>query len=307
MTKFGIIIHYGLYSYYAYDNIHSAKKRNIQNGSEWYYGRLIDNNKYRPISGNIFTKKHHIEKHKNINYFDNLNEILVDKSKIRDWIKLCKKIGASYIILTSKHHDGVCLWNTNTTNRKSKLDICKIFKEECEKENMKWGFYYSWFEFDKSFTVKYFFEYCVPQLKELIEYEPKYMWFDGHWKITQKNIMTNIKCFIEDIRKRNIIINDRVSGVELLHTDYRVFSDRFIPDKKLNIKWQHVNTIGYSWGFNSEQKDNDYKTGEDIVNMYNKVNNKGGELLLNIGPDINGNIHTKEQVALEYFGKNRFT
>ena len=67
---YSIIIHYGLYSYYAYDDISSAKKRTIQNGSEWYLGRLTDNNKYRPISGANLTKNHHNAVHNNIDYFD---------------------------------------------------------------------------------------------------------------------------------------------------------------------------------------------------------------------------------------------
>ena len=52
---FGIIIHYGLYSYYGYDDINSAKRRKTQNGSEWYYGRLIDNNDFVIDKSNITT------------------------------------------------------------------------------------------------------------------------------------------------------------------------------------------------------------------------------------------------------------
>ena len=55
---FWIIIHYGLYSYYGYDDINSAKRRRVQNGSEWYFGRLIDNNDFRPISGQKYVFLH---------------------------------------------------------------------------------------------------------------------------------------------------------------------------------------------------------------------------------------------------------
>ncbi len=61
---FGIIIHYGSCSYYEYDDINSAKKRRVQNGFKWYFGRLIDNNDFRPISGHKSTKKYHKKKRK---------------------------------------------------------------------------------------------------------------------------------------------------------------------------------------------------------------------------------------------------
>lgn len=299
-VDFGIIIHYGLYSYYGYDDINSAKRRSVQNGSEWYYGRLIDTNQFRPISGQSFTKKYHKEHFGDMDYFDNIDKVINDEEKVREWVKKCK---ASYIILTAKHHDGLCLWNTDTTSRKSSLDICKVFSEECKKNGIAFGFYYSWFEFDKSFTVDYFTRYCEPQLKELLKYEPKYLWFDGQWKIKQKCIISKISGLVKNLVSKGIIINDRIGGDDFSMCSYRVFSDRFIPDEKLDLKWQHVNTIGYSWGYNKEQKKEDYKTGEKIYKLYEKINGLGGSLLLNIGPDGNGNICPEELDVLDYISK----
>lgn len=299
---FGIIIHYGLYSYYGYDDINSAKKRRVQNGSEWYYGRLIDDNNFRPISGQSFTKKYHKENFSGIDYFNNMNKIVNDENKIKEWVMFAKQNKASYIILTSKHHDGVCLWNTQTNSYKSVIDICKVFSDECKKENIDFGFYYSWFEFGKSFNVKYFEEYCMPQIRELVSYNPKYMWFDGDWKITQKSIQQKIKNMGLNMKSKGIIINDRlgIKDEDYSCCDYRVFSDRYIPKKKLDIIWQHVNTIGYSWGYNKEQKETDYKSGEQIYQLYNTITGLGGELLINIGPDSDGNIIQNEVEAIEY-------
>jgi alpha-L-fucosidase len=299
---FGIIIHYGLYSYYGYDDIQSAKKRRVQNGSEWYYGRLIDDNDFRPISGQSFTKKYHKENFGNIDYFHNINKIVNDEDKIRSWVLFAKENKASYIILTLKHHDGVCLWNTKTDSRKSELDICKVFSDECKKENIDFGFYYSWFEFGKPFTVEYFKKYCIPQLSEILTYNPKYLWFDGDWKITQKSIIKEIKNMIIDMKQKGIIINDRIGVKDNDYSlcDYRVFSDRYIPKEKLDTKWQHVNTIGYSWGYNKQQSNKDYKTGEQIYVLYKKVKDLGGDFLINIGPDENGDIIENEMKAIEY-------
>jgi alpha-L-fucosidase len=299
---FGIIIHYGLYSYYAYDDIQSAKRRSVQNGSEWYYGRLIDNNDFRPISGESFTKKYHKENFNDIDYFDNMDKIVNDEDKIRSWIEFAKENNASYIILTSKHHDGVCLWDTQTDSRKSELDICKVFSDECKKENIDFGLYYSWFEFGKPFTVDYFKKYCIPQLKEILSYKPKYLWFDGDWKITQKSIIKEIKNMTIDMKQKGIIINDRIGIKDEDYSlcDYRVFSDRYIPKEKMDTRWQHVNTIGYSWGYNKQQSNKDYKTGEQIYALYKKVKDLGGDFLINIGPDENGNIVENEMKAIEY-------
>ena len=275
------------------------KKRKIQNGSEWYYGRLIESGTYRPISGHKTTKEHHLTNFGNGNYFDNIDKIIDDKEKIKNWVKTCKNNGASYIILTSKHHDGVCLWNTNTTNKKSKLDILDIFKNECIENNIDFGFYYSWLEFGQPFSVNYFTHVCLPQIEELLKYNPKYMWFDGHWKITQKSIIKSISKIIETMKSGGILINDRIGGNNYEQCDYRVFSDRYIPTEKLNIKWQHVNTIGYSWGYNKTQV-TDYKTGEDIYKLYLQITDLGGELLLNIGPNQNGDIIDEELSVLKY-------
>jgi alpha-L-fucosidase len=299
--NYGIIIHYGLYSYYGYDDINSVKRRKTQNGSEWYYGRLVDNNNFRPISGHKSTKKHHKETYGESDYFDNLDKITNDENKVKEWVSLAKNKGASYIILTSKHHDGVLLFDSKTSSLKSQMNICRVFSDECKKQNIKFGFYYSWFEFGVAFTQKYFKNYCVPQLEELIEYEPNYMWFDGDWKITQKTIQKEIRSIVEVMKTNNILVNDRIGKNNYDVANYRVFSDRYIPKEKLDgVKWQHINTIGYSWGYNKMQNKSDYKSKDEIYYLYNQINNLGGTFLINLGPNENAEIVEEELEALDF-------
>jgi alpha-L-fucosidase len=299
--NYGIIIHYGLYSYYGYDDINSVKRRKTQNGSEWYYGRLVDNNNFRPISGHKSTKKHHKKTYGESDYFDNLDKITNDENKVKEWVSLAKNKGASYIILTSKHHDGVLLFDSKTSSLKSQMNICRVFSDECKKQNIKFGFYYSWFEFGVAFTQKYFKNYCVPQLEELIEYEPNYMWFDGDWKITQKTIQKEIRSFVEVMKTKNILVNDRIGKNNYDVANYRVFSDRYIPKEKLDgVKWQHINTIGYSWGYNKMQNKSDYKSKDEIYYLYNQINNLGGTFLINLGPNENAEIIEEELEALDF-------
>jgi hypothetical protein len=85
--------------------------------------------------------------------------------------------------------------------------------------NIEFGFYYSWLEFDKPFTVDYFTNICLPQINELLKYKPKYMWFDGHWKITQKSIIKSIGNLIQTMKDLGILINDRIGGKEFENCD----------------------------------------------------------------------------------------
>ena len=179
------------------------------------------------------------------------------------------------------------------------MDICRVFSDECKKQHIQFGFYYSWFEFGVPFTKIYFQNYCVPQLEELLKYEPNYMWFDGDWKITQKTIQKEIRGIVESMKTKNILVNDRIGKNNYDVASYRVFSDRYIPKEKLDsLKWQHINTIGYSWGYNKMQNKSDYKTKNEIYELYNHVNNLRGTFLINLGPNENAEIIEEELEAL---------
>ena len=299
---FGIIIHYGVYSFYAYDDVVSARRRKTQNGSEWYYSRLIETGTFRPISGHLATKQHHNEMHPGEDYFTHINKLVTDPNKIAEWVRIAKIAGATYLILTTKHHDGVCLWNTQTTLRKSEMDICRVFVDECKKQGIEPGFYYSWFEVDTPFTVKYFQSHCIPQLVELMSYNPKYMWFDGHWKMTQKGLQRQARDIISNMTDVGIIVNDRVGGFDPMRdmtpTTIRVFEDRHLPTEPLNIPWEHVNTIGLSWGYNKEQRAKDFKTYVDICTLRAQIIAHNGNLLLNLGPMHTGDICPEELDAI---------
>jgi alpha-L-fucosidase len=159
--SFGVIFHFGLYVIPAYDDLKSAKKRKIQNGSEWYLGRLLEKNTFLPISGYEQTQAFHKTNYGDKLYSDFALEFLTDKEKDFDpdsWMKCVKEAGASYVILTAKHHDGYCLWKTktaplyNSADVGCKIDILQKFKESAANHGLKFGIYYSWFEFSKSFT-----------------------------------------------------------------------------------------------------------------------------------------------------------
>ena len=169
LSYLGFIFHIGLYSYYACDDIESARRRKNGNGSEWYLVRLQEQS-YRQISGSLETKLKHKKYGDNFDYFR--APIAATKESIEIWLDLCVKCRASHVIINAKHHDGFCLWNTNTTKNKSSNDILYIFMYEARKRGLLFGIYYSWFEFLIPFTIEYYTSVCLPQLTELLRYQP---------------------------------------------------------------------------------------------------------------------------------------
>jgi alpha-L-fucosidase len=144
-------------------------------------------------------------------------------------------------------------------------------------------------------------------------------WFDGDWKITQKSVKEDIAKIIYYMRTlsfhrpiymdenivnytqvNGIIVNDRICKENSTLASYHVYEDRFIPNQYMN-SWQHINTIGLSWGFNREQKPQDYKSGRDLFNLLCTVTNLGGFTLLNMGPQYDGTLDPNEVQSLNEF------
>lgn len=294
----GFIFHVGLYSFYGYDDIVSARRRKIQNGSEWYLERL-KGREYRPISGSEKTQYHHTVKYgANYDYFR--APFSIRRDSICEWLDLCVKCRASYVIITAKHHDGFCLWNTMTTNNKPMNDVLLIFKEEAKKRGLMFGIYYSWYEFNNTMTIDFFNQIIIPQLRELITYSPEILWFDGDWCIKTKYVISSIEQICIYLRSIGILINDRICEENRKYASFMVGSDRFFPQQHTN-NWQHINTIGISWGYNREQQECDFKTGRDLYTLLYNVVQMGGTFLLNIGPKHDGSLDEKELKYLNEF------
>jgi alpha-L-fucosidase len=313
---FGIIFHWGVYSVFAYDDPISARRRKIQNGSEWAKKRLEETGKFRPVSGWEQTQAYAKKTMGGLSYTDMASKFTCEKWDVDEWMTLCKSVGAQYVILTAKHHDGFCLWNTATTDFNScktgpKKDLIKEFGLSAEKHGLSFGLYYSWYEFDKGCTIPYM-KMVEVQIKELLTYNPDIIWFDGDWICKTKYAVNKISEICTLLRSKSIIINDRIADNSnsdpnyLGKASYRVYADRFIPTTKPSVPFQHINTVGISWGRNTAQEKKDYKTGEDLFKLYTKVNAMGGKFLLNLGPSSDGTLDPDEVDSLVCFGKQLF-
>jgi alpha-L-fucosidase len=306
LPPIGVIFHWGIYSVPGY-----VKKSRIEgNGSEWYMKRLTETSTFRPVSGSKETKDFHNQNYPNSDYDDFSTSFSCDQWNVDEWMQLCKQCGATYVILTARHHDGYCLWPTETTSRNSVVsgpqrDLIGAFKEAAVRHGLKFGLYYSWMEFNCPITIKYVDSVITPQIMELRRYSPDIWWFDGHWEIKTKYASSRVLELCSLLTSDGAKVNDRITKEVLDENDlgpssFRVYKDRYVPRAAISIPWQSVQTIGNSWGINKFT--NEYKTGSDLFSIYSAVRKMGGSFLLNLGPDEHGQLDPDEVASLQQFG-----
>lgn len=296
----GMIFHWGLYSVTAYDDPASVSRRRNGNGSEWYLKRLMDPGTYRPISGHAETKAYHAETFGDRTYFDLKKDFTPTDWDPQEWMDIAKGIGASYVILTSRHHDGFCLWDTATTDNKSEVDVLATFAKSAKENGLKFGIYYSWIEFGQGFTQTYIRSVTLPQIAELEKYKPDIWWFDGHWDIKTQVGISTVQGISKRFVKAGLEVNDRVGPVTDADVgkicSYRNYSDRYLPDESPGVRWEYIGTIGQSWGANKSATK--YKTGRELLELRDKVHLMGGRFLINMGPLADGSLLPQEVKSL---------
>ena len=143
--------------------------------------------------------------------------------------------------------------------------------------------------------------YIKNQIKELIDkYNTEVIWFDGSWASWWD--MESGKDLYQYIRslKPSIIINNRVAKTDQFKKDFGT-PEQEHPESTPDYDWEACYTMNNSWGY--KKSDNNWKSPEDIINKLNDINNKGGNLLLNIGPDGNGNVPSPSIKTLQEVGK----
>jgi len=229
------------------------------------------------------------------------------------WADLIEETGFKYMVFVSKHHDGFSWFDTKVSDFNSvdhptdfSEDVFGSLSHAVQQRGIKSGFYYShgmdWHAPGGRGGPKgrsheaYFDEVVLPHLNELTtKYGPQYIaWFDlGAPEDLAKKCLAMVREHQPDI-----LVSSRLcSGMG----DFNTNGDSQIPTVPVDEAWETCMTFNHHWAW--YPADRDQKKSSDIIQMLAKIRSRGGNLLLNVGPDSRGRIPMREQVALKQVGR----
>ncbi|MXV14503.1 alpha-L-fucosidase [Pedobacter sp. HMF7056] len=301
--RFGMFIHWGLYSL-------PARHEWVKN-----FERLTDS---------AYQK-----------YFDNFNPDLYDPD---EWALQAKKAGMKYVVLTAKHHEGFCLFDSKYTDYKStntpvKKDLVKLYADAFRKQGIRVGFYYSLIDWHHpDFTVdrnhpmrdnaearklnagkdmRKYQQYLKNQLTELLtqygQIDELFLDFSYPGKDGKGRDDWDSENLLKLVRKLQprIIVNDRLDLAAVPGGwDYQT-PEQFMPREwpAINgqrVPWETCQTFSGSWGYYRDEYS--WKSTNQLIAMLVETVSKGGNLLLNVGPTARGVLDERAQERLQGIG-----
>lgn len=323
-SKFGIFIHWGLYSVPAWAPTGTSLGV-YDKYAEWYWHRIgINPTKDKELKRvcDLF-KEHHKQIWGENFYYQHFASMWKAENFNPDqWAELFAKAGAKYVVLTSKHHEGFTLWpskeswNWNSVDIGPQRDICDELNTAVRKKGLRMGYYYSLYEWFNPLYLnnvdKYVETRMIPQLKDLvIRYSPDIIWTDGAWdhsEVTWKSREYLAWLYNDSPVKETIVVNDRwgknTRGKHggFFTTEYGLLSEHKVADSKFNKTFEECRGIGGSFGYNKNENLMDYMSSEQLIHLLIEKVANGGNLLLNIGPTADGRIPVIMQQRLYDIG-----
>jgi alpha-L-fucosidase len=293
-AKFGMFIHWGLYSVPA--GVYEGKK--IDGAGEW-----IMNSAKIPVA----------------TYKSYAQEFDPTKFDADTWVSIAKAAGMKYIVMTAKHHEGFAMYHT--TVDPFNIDQATQYHHDpiaemaaaCKRQHIKFGVYYSqaqdwnhpgggaygghWDKAQDGDYDKYLSTVAVPQLRELLtRYHPAIIWFDTPVDMTPERAAP----FVDLLEQNpNVIVNNRLGGGFQGDTET---PEQNIPSTGFPGRdWETCMTINDTWGYKTF--DTDFKSTVTLLTNLIDIASKGGNYLLNVGPDSTGTIPPPEVDRLEAIGK----
>ena len=315
-AKFGIFIHWGVYSVPSWGPLERDGAKGIYECyAEHYWNRLMNNHP-------LFVKHHNETYGESVKYQDFAKDFTCEAFDPDEWAKLFRDAGAQYVVLTSKHHDGFALWpsryswNWNAVDLNPHRDILGDITNAVKKAGLHMGYYYSlleWFNPLYKDIDAYVENHMLPQMKELVnKYEPEIFWPDGEWDYTSDKLRSAeflAWLYNESPVKEIVAVNDRW-GKETRSkhggyytTEYDLVHSDNVKETRIYHPWEECRGIGHSFGFNRNERVEDYSTSEELVHLLIEKVAMGGNLLLNIGPTADGRIPVIMQQRLMDMGK----
>ena len=316
-AKIGLSMHWGVYSVPAW-----APREKGLSYAEWYGNRMHE-------KGSPAIDYHRDNYGPNFTYDDFIPKWKAENYNPTEWAKFAKNMGANYMFITSKHHDGFCLWPSKYTDRNSMKmgphkDLLGQFVEAGRKENLKVGFYYSLYEwYNPLYTGKdipyaglkkvnnYVDDFMVQQIKELIDlYHPDFMYFDGEWDHPESfwKMKEVVAWYYNEASKRNqeVFVNDRFGKDErgkrgdLYNVEY---DGEKGSEGLLSHKWSYWQGIAKTFGYNQDTDPQDCLSPKQFIDKVIKGVSHNGNFDINVGPTAAGVIPEYEQYPLLKLGE----
>ncbi len=305
-ARLGMFIHWGLYSVPA---------------GEWHgkttYGEWIRDEAHIPVS----------EYEKLLARF---NPVKFDAEA---WVKMARDAGMTYVVITTKHHEGFDLFHTeysawSVEHTPFQRDIMAAMAAACKKYGLKMCWYHSimdWHHPDylprrpweaatrsaEGASMDRYVEYLRSQVTELLtRYGPiGVMWFDGEWEPTWNTKYGDALYTLCRQLQPNVIVNNRVTvgrgGIEDGGNagvgDFGTPEQTIPPDGLPGIDWETCMTMNDHWGYNSHDKD--WKSSTELLHNVVDIASKGGNYLLNVGPRADGTFPPESVERLRDIGK----
>lgn len=311
-AKFGIFIHWGLYSVPAWATLSNADGFGSYY-SEWYWERL-NNSKLK-------IHKEFVDFHQRVYsgkpYQEFAHDFKAELFEPSKWADILENSGAKYVVLTSKHHEGFTMWpskyswNWNAGDIGPRRDLLGDLTKAVKSKGLKMGYYYSLYEWFnplyKTDPDKYIEERMLLQMRELVDqYEPDILWGDGEWDKPTKDWKIEpfmAWLFNESKVKNHIVINDRWgSDTRSKYGSFYTTEYADVSKVKFTRPWEECRGIGESFGYSRNENLEMYSSAEKLVHMLVEIVSKGGNLLLNIGPRADGGIPVIMQQRLAEIG-----
>jgi alpha-L-fucosidase len=230
----------------------------------------------------------------------------------RKWAQLAREAGQRYMVMTTKHHEGFCLFGSeltdyNAVKRGPKRDLVAEYVEACRAEGLRVGFYYSLMDWHHPDGAKCatnekarrrFVDYIHGQVRELLTNYGKIdiLWYDVSWPLNAEGWESERMNQMVLELQPEIIMNNR----NQLPGDFGTPEQHITPEKGGRM-WEACMTFNDSWGYTPI--DTDYKSAGHVVSMLRQVAAGGGNLLLNIGPTPDGRAPAPCPARLREVGK----
>jgi alpha-L-fucosidase len=320
-AKLGIFIHWGAYSVPAWaepiGELGAVDERTWFRHNpyaEWYFNTI----RFEDSPA----RTHHRETYGDAPYDEFLDSWRAEAFDPASWTALFARAGARYVVPTTKHHDGIALWDApgtgtrNTVRRGPRRDLVAELAHATREAGMRFGVYYSggldWHvtklpPLDSHAAVQQrrpvdaaYAAYAYLHVKDLIDrYRPDVLWNDIEWPDAGKHdrslgLLELFRHFYATVPHG--VVNDRWGDT---HRDYRTSEYQLNLANETATAWENCRGIGLSFGYNRVEDASHLLDGPGIVRHLADVVSRGGNLLLNVGPTASGEIPDLQRRSLE--------